>query len=67
MKRQYTLEDFEKIVFKAKLKIPVITIATDLIVAYPTETEDEFFLVSINRQYHTWIPKKGNEHWEVVK
>jgi len=31
------------------------------------ETEDEFFLVSINRKYYTWIPKKGNEHWQVLK
>ena len=42
MKRMYTLEEFEKIIFKAKLKIPNITIANDLIVAYPTETDEEF-------------------------
>lgn len=42
MKRMYTLEEFEKIVFKAKLKIPDITLANDIIVAYPTETNEEF-------------------------
>jgi hypothetical protein len=31
------------------------------------ETADKFFLVSINRQYCTWIPKEGNEHWEITK
>ncbi len=31
------------------------------------ETDDKLFLVSINRQYCTWVPKEGNEHWEIVK
>lgn len=30
------------------------------------ETTDMFFLVSINRMYRTWIPKKGNEHWQIT-
>lgn len=30
------------------------------------ETDDMFFLSSINRQYFTWIPKIGNEHWEII-
>jgi len=25
-----------------------------------------FFLVSINRMYCTWVPKTGNEHWEIA-
>lgn len=29
------------------------------------ETSDRFFLVSINKKYHFWIQKEGNEHWEV--
>lgn len=29
------------------------------------ETDTMFFLVSINRQYCTWVPKKGNEHWSI--
>jgi len=31
------------------------------------ETDDMFFLASINRQYFTWVPKTGNEHWDIVK
>jgi len=31
------------------------------------ETDDKFFLASINRQYFTWIPKNGNEHWEIIR
>ena len=31
------------------------------------ETDDMLFLVSINRQYSTWVPKTGNEHWEIIK
>ena len=31
------------------------------------ETETQLFLVSINRMYCTWIPKEGNEHWEICK
>jgi len=30
------------------------------------ETDDKFFLASINRQYFMWIPKNGNEHWEIL-
>ena len=31
------------------------------------ETNDMFFLASLNRQYFFWIPKGGNEHWSIVK
>ena len=31
------------------------------------ETETQLFLVSINRMYCTWVPKQGNEHWEICK
>ena len=31
------------------------------------ETDDKFFLSSINRQYFMWIPKTGNEHWDIIK
>ena len=30
------------------------------------ETDTMFFLSSINRQYFTWVPKSGNEHWEII-
>ncbi len=28
---------------------------------------DHFFLVSLNKMYCFWVPKKGNEHWKVEK
>lgn len=31
------------------------------------ETDDMFDLVSLNGQYLTKVPKKGNSHWQVVK
>ena len=31
------------------------------------ETDTEYFVVSINRRYCFWIPKNGNEHWEILK
>ncbi len=42
MRRMYTLEDYRKIINKAKIAIPDITIANDIIVAYPTETNEDF-------------------------
>ena len=31
------------------------------------ENETQLFVVSINRMYCTWVPKIGNEHWDIVK
>lgn len=31
------------------------------------ETDTQLFVVSINRRYCFWIPKVGNEHWDIVK
>ena len=31
------------------------------------ETDDKFFLVSLNGMYCFWIQKTGNEHWEITK
>lgn len=31
------------------------------------ETDDKFFLVSLNRQYCFWIQKQGNEHWKIER
>ncbi len=42
MNRKYTYEEYMKIIITAKLLIPNITIANDIIVAYPTETEEDF-------------------------
>lgn len=42
MNRKYKIEDFLPIIDKFKQEIPNITIATDIIAAYPTETEQDF-------------------------
>ena len=42
MRRQYTVVDFEKIVETFRKKIPEITISTDIICGFPTETEADF-------------------------
>jgi len=42
MNRFYKIEDFNKIISNFKSQIPEITIATDIIVAYPQETEEDF-------------------------
>lgn len=39
MNRFYTIEQVEKIITRFRMEIPNITIATDLIVGYPTETQ----------------------------
>ena len=42
MNRNYKVEDFIKIVNKFRKNIKNITISTDVIVGYPTETEKDF-------------------------
>ncbi len=42
MKRNYTSSDFKKIISKFTNSIPDITISTDLIVGFPTETDQQF-------------------------
>lgn len=42
MNRKYTVEDFKKIINKFRKEIPGITISTDIIVGYPTETKEDF-------------------------
>ena len=31
------------------------------------ENDTQLFVVSINRRYCFWIPKNGNEHWDIIK
>ena len=42
MRRNYTVEDFRRIVEKVRSAIPGITLSTDIIVGYPTESEEAF-------------------------
>jgi threonylcarbamoyladenosine tRNA methylthiotransferase CDKAL1 len=42
MNRKYTAEDFVNIVKKLRKEIPMITIATDIICGFPTETDEDF-------------------------
>jgi threonylcarbamoyladenosine tRNA methylthiotransferase CDKAL1 len=42
MNRKYTVEDFLEIIEKFKDRYPDITIATDVIVGFPTETDEQF-------------------------
>jgi len=42
MKRKYTVADFKKIVTEFRKEIPDITISTDIICGFPTETEEQF-------------------------
>ena len=51
MKREYTCAEFEHIVGFLRTRVPDMTIATDIIAAFPTETEQDFQLTMdmINR------------------
>lgn len=42
MNRQHRVRDFVDVVTAARKKIPNLTIATDIIVGYPTETQEDF-------------------------
>ncbi|XP_048267548.1 threonylcarbamoyladenosine tRNA methylthiotransferase [Bombus terrestris] len=42
MKREYTRADFERVVNFLRERVPELTIATDIICGFPTETEQDF-------------------------
>lgn len=42
MNRGHTVKDFVEVIKKIRKEIPSITIATDIIVGYPTETKEDF-------------------------
>lgn len=43
MKRGYTVAEFEEIVAAFRKRYPQISVATDVIVGYPNETDDDFY------------------------
>ena len=46
MRRNHTVEDYKKIVYRFKEEIPNLTLATDIIIGYPTETEEDFMMTA---------------------
>ena len=42
MKREYCVADFERVVDYLRARVPAISIATDVICGFPTETEADF-------------------------
>ncbi|XP_046353392.2 threonylcarbamoyladenosine tRNA methylthiotransferase-like [Haliotis rufescens] len=42
MKREYCLDDFKHVVDFLRSRVPNVTIATDIICGFPTETEEDF-------------------------
>ena len=42
MRRGHTIDQYLAIVNKFKKEIPDLTLATDIIVGYPTENDDDF-------------------------
>lgn len=42
MKRDYTVEDYQRIVDELRSAMPDITVSTDIIVGFPGETEEQF-------------------------
>ena len=46
MKRNHTVEDYKRIVYRFKEEIPELTLATDIIIGYPTETEEDFMMTA---------------------
>lgn len=61
MNRKYLLKDILKIINEFKKQIPEITIATDIILSYPTESEEDFKkTISLIRQIKPEILNRSN-------
>jgi MiaB-like tRNA modifying enzyme len=43
MKRGYTVKDFTHLVNQFQKKIPTLTLSTDVIIGFPTESEEQFY------------------------
>ncbi|XP_017837382.1 threonylcarbamoyladenosine tRNA methylthiotransferase isoform X2 [Drosophila busckii] len=53
MKREYCRKDFEHVVEFLRARVPGLTIATDIICGFPTETEDDFEqTITLCEKYH---------------
>ncbi|KAG8197486.1 hypothetical protein JTE90_007225 [Oedothorax gibbosus] len=53
MKREYCIDDFKMVVDFLRKKVPGITIATDIICGFPTETSEDFLeTVKLVKEYH---------------
>lgn len=52
MKREYTQDDFRRVVESVRAANPTVTIATDIIAGFPGETEEDFEeTMELCRQY----------------
>lgn len=75
MKREYLKSDFEKVVNFLQDKVPGVTIATDIICGFPTETEDNFEeTMNLCKQYkfpslfiNQFFPRPGTPAARMVK
>lgn len=75
MKREYLRSDFEKVVDFLQDKVPGVTIATDIICGFPTETADNFEdTMSLCKKYkfpslfiNQFFPRPGTPAAKMVK
>ncbi|MFC1937024.1 MiaB/RimO family radical SAM methylthiotransferase [Chloroflexota bacterium] len=42
MRRGYTIEDYRRLITQIRSKIPGVSVSTDVIIGFPTETEEQF-------------------------
>ncbi|CAI6369258.1 unnamed protein product [Macrosiphum euphorbiae] len=67
MKREYSIEEFETVVTFLRQRVPGVSIATDIICGFPTETEEDFSeTMSVCEKYrfpslfiNQFYPRKG--------
>jgi len=73
MKRPYTREIYEEVLNKIYRKIPDVAVGTDIIVAFPTETEEDFEeTLDLIRKYpfayvhaFEYSPREGTEAYKL--